>query len=249
MKHLAITLILLALTVGSRAQAAEPAIPLVSIGGRGGFGSYVMSDMNVAISNVNDVLTDPRNRFDELNKFGSGVIGGGDLRIRVLPNLALSLTIDYVYESSKVGLEVVGEEFQEVDIYACTAPLTARVLYVVRNSERSGLVYTMGGGISYLWLGRLRTQSSEGIATISIFPSAEYRTADGDGIGAQVSGGVDYFIKPWLSVGGELVYRYAKISELTYNDNGDTVVLANGNKLSLDFSGFNMLACVRTHVF
>jgi hypothetical protein len=249
MKHLVVALILLALTVGSRAQAAEPAIPLVSIGGRGGFAGYVMSDMNVAISNVNDVLTDPRNRFDELNKFGSGVTGGGDLRIRVLPHLALSFTIDYLYESAKVGLEVVGEEFREVDIHASTVPVTARVLYVVRNAERSGLVYTMGGGISYLWLGRLRTQSSESIAEISIFPSAEYRTADGDGIGAQVMGGVDYFVKPWLSVGGELVYRYAKISELTYNDNGDTVVSADGNKLTLDFSGFNMLVCVRTHMF
>lgn len=246
MKYIVVAALLLAMPLAVRAQTeTEPTIPFLSVGIRGGLGSYVMSDMNVAINEVNDQLL--RDRYDELRTFSSGPLGGGELRVRVLPYLALSLSIDYLFESSKVDLEIVGEEFREVEIYGSTVPLTARVVYVAMNPGNPNLVYTVGGGLSYLWLGRLRTQSAEIIDTY--FPSPFYRTADGDALGFQALGGVEYFFRPWLSVGGELLYRYAKISELTYNDNSQPVLMSNGEKISLDFSGFNIMACVRFHRF
>ncbi len=247
MKRCAIALLVLILFAPAAARAAEGTIPLLSLGVRGGMSSYVMGDMNVGVNEVNDILTDPRNRFDELGKFGNGPVGGAELRVRILPYLALSVTTEYLFESSKVGLEVVGEQFREIDIHASTVPVTARVLYVVRNATKPKLFYTMGVGVSYLALGRLRTDSAP-IIDLN-FPRVEYATADGNGIGVQFLGGAEYFVKPWLSVGGELMYRYAKISELTYNDNGQTVVMNDGGRLSIDFSGFNVSACFRAHLF
>jgi len=247
MKRFAIAFLVLAMFAPAAARAAEGTIPLVSLGVRGGMGSYVMGDMNVAVNEVNDILTDPRYRFDELEKFGNGPSGGAELRVRILPYLALSVTADYLFESSKVGLEVVGEEFKEIDVHASTVPVTVRVLYVVRNATKPKLFYTMGAGVSYLTLGRLRTESAP-IIDLD-FPRVEYATADGDGIGMQILGGAEYFVRPWLSVGGELLYRYARISELTYTNNGPPVLMNDGGKLSVDFSGFNVSACFRAHLF
>jgi len=249
MKRCAIALLVLAMSMfaPAAARAAEGTIPLLSLGLRGGMGSYTMGDINVEVNEINDILSDPRNRFDELDKFGSGPIGGGELRVRVLPYLAVSLMTEYLFESSKVGLEVVGEEFREINIHASTMPVTLRVMYVVRNATKPKLFYTMGGGVSYLTLGRLRTESAP-IIDLD-FPRVEYATADGDGIGMQLFGGAEYFVRPWLSVGGEVLYRYARISELTYNDNDQTVLMNDGGKLSVDFSGFNVSACFRAHLF
>jgi len=247
MKRCAIALLVLALFAPAAARAAEGTIPMLSLGLRGGMGSYTMGNMNVEVNEINDILTDPRNRFDEMDKFGSGPIGGGELRVRILPYLALSVTAEYLYEGSKVGLEVVGEQFREINVHASTVPVTVRVLYVVRNATKPKLFYTMGAGVSYLTLGRLRTESAP-IIDLD-FPRVEYATADGDGIGMQLIGGAEYFVKPWLSVGGEVLYRYAKLSELTYNDNGQTVLMNDGGKLSVDFSGFNVSACFRAHRF
>ncbi len=247
MKRCAMALLVLVLFAPATARAAEGTIPLLSLGVRGGMGSYVMSDMNVGVNEVNDILSDPRNRFDELEKFGNGPIGGAELRVRVLPYLALSVTTEYLFESSKVGLEVVGEEFREIDLHASTMPVTVRVMYVVRNATKPKLFYTMGAGVSYLTFGRLRTESAP-IIDLG-FPRVEYATADGSGVGAQFLGGAEYFVRPWLSVGGELLYRYAKISEMTYNDNDQTVLMNDGGKLSVDFSGFNVSACFRAHLF
>jgi hypothetical protein len=245
MKYLVVAAFLLSIPFATLVQAqTEPAVPLLSVGVRGGVGNLVMSDMNIAINEVNDVLLDQR--YDELNTFGSGPMGGGELRIRILPYLALSMTIEYLFESSSVDLEVVGEEFRELEIYCSTVPITARALYVARSSKDPKMVYVLGGGFSYLMLGRLRTQSAE---TINVhFPSAEYRTADGDGYGFQFFGGAEYFFRPWLSVGGELLYRHSKIGELTYNDNAELVTMSGGEKMTLDFSGFNFLACIRFHL-
>ncbi|MCX5800504.1 MAG: hypothetical protein NTX17_03875 [Candidatus Eisenbacteria bacterium] len=245
MKYVVAASLLFSMLLSCQALAvAESVIPPISIGIRGGFSTYTMSDMNVAVNEVNDVLA-PRN-FDELNDFGSGPSGGGELRIRALPNIALSATIEYLYESTKVGLEIVGETFRELEIHASTVPVTGRVLYVVSNAKNPKLVYTVGAGISYLWLGRLKTESAETIPVY--FPSPYLRTADGDGIGLQASGGVEYFVRPWVSVGGELLYRHAKISELTYNDNGAPVLMSNGQKMSLDFSGICFNSCIRFHL-
>lgn len=247
MKRCSTALLVLALFAPTVALAAEGTIPLLSLGLRGGMGSYTMGDMNVEVNEINDVLSDPRNRFDELSTFGNGPIGSGELRVRILPYLAVSVTAEYLFESSKVGLEVVGERFREINIHASTMPVTFRVLYVVRNATKPKLFYTMGAGISYLTLGRLRTESAP-IIDMN-FPRVEYATADGSAVGMQALGGAEYFVKPWLSVGGEVLYRYAKISELTYNDNNQTVLMNDGRKLSVDFSGFSVSACFRAHLF
>jgi len=224
---------------------AQPAVPLISIGIRGGLSTYAMSDMNVAINDVNDALD--AQRFDELKDFGSGPTGGGELRVRVRHNIAVSLTVDYLYETSKVGLEVVGQQFRELEIHASTMPITARLLYVTSNPKNSKLVYSMGGGISYLALGRLKTQSSEIIVPSEHFPSPFLRTADGKGMGFQALAGVEYFVRPWFSVGGELSYRRAKISEISYNDNG-APVLVGDQEISMDFSGVCFNSCLRFHL-
>ncbi|MBN1505043.1 MAG: outer membrane beta-barrel protein [Candidatus Eisenbacteria bacterium] len=249
MKRCAIAVLVLAtfMFAPAAARAAEGTIPLVSFGLRGGMASYTMGDMNVEVNDINDILTDPRNRFDELEKFGSGPVGGAELRVRVLPYLAVAVTTEYLFESSKVGLEVVGEEFREIDIHASTVPVTLRVMYVVRNATRPKLFYTMGAGVSYLTLGRLRSESAP-IIDLD-FPRVEYATADADGMGMQLFAGAEYFVKPWLSVGGELLYRYAKLSELTYNDNDQPVLMNDGSELAVDFSGFNVAACFRAHLF
>jgi len=238
MKHVVVASLLLTMLFVFQAPAvAQPVIPLISAGIRGGVGTYAMNDMNVIINELNDELVAAR--FDELKTFGSGAIGGGELRIRIRPHLALSATAEYLYQSASVDLERVGEQFMRVELHASTVPITGRVLYVVSNPKNPKLVYTMGAGISYLWLCRLKT----GI------PSPQYvRTADGSGLGVQAVGGLEYFVLPWISVGGELLYRYAKISELTYNDNGAPVLLSNGQKLGLDFSGVSFSACVRFHL-
>ncbi len=247
MKYSAVAVALLALVLATGARAEGPGVPLLSFGIRGGVGTYVMSDMNVAINDVNDIVTDPNNFYGEVALFGSGPIGGGEVRVRVLPQVAASVTVDYLFEASSLGLEAVGQEFEEIDLHASTVPITLRVLYVARNENRPNLVYTAGGGVSYLWLGRLRTQSSQ-IVNVP-FPETDYRTADGSGVGAQVVAGAEYFVRPWVSVGGELFYRYAKISELKYTHNDQPVRMSNGEKLSLDFSGFNASVCIRTHLF
>jgi hypothetical protein len=237
MKYVVVASLLLSMLFVFQALAgAEPVIPLVSVGIRGGLGTYAMSDMNVTINEINDILAAAH--FDELRTFGSGPNGGGELRIRILPHLALSASAEYLYESSSVDLERVGQQFERVELHASTVPITGRVLYVTSSPKNSRIVYTMGGGISYLWLCRLKT----GI------PSPYYRTADGNGFGFQAVSGVEYFALPWISVGGELMYRYANISELTYNDNGAPVLLSNGQKMSLDFSGINLTACIRFHL-
>jgi hypothetical protein len=237
MKYVVVASLLLSTLVFFHALAeAQPAIPLISVGIRGGLSTYAMSDMNVVINEINDLLL--ALRFDELKTFGSGPNGGGELRIRIRPHIALSATAEYLYQSAGVDLERVGEQFQRVELHASTVPITGRVLYVVSNAKNPKLVYTMGGGISYLWLGRLKT----GI------PSPYYRTADGNGIGLQALGGVEYFVRPWASVGGELLYRHAKISELTYNDDGSPVLMSNGQKMRMDFSGVCFNACVRFHL-
>jgi hypothetical protein len=238
MKYAVVASLLLTMLFVLQASAvAQPVIPLISAGIRGGVGTYAMSDVNVIINEINDVLVAAR--FDELGTFGTGANGGGELRVRIRPHLALSATAEYLYQSAGVDLERVGEQFQRVELHASTVPITGRVLYVVSNAKNPKLVYTMGGGISYLWLCRLKT----GI------PSPSYvRTADGSGLGVQAVGGLEYFVLPWISVGGELLYRYAKISELTYNDNGEPVLMSNGQKLGLDFSGVNFSACVRFHL-
>ena len=224
------------LLVFQASAEAQPAIPLISVGIRGGVSTYAMSDMNVIINEINDVLVAAR--FDELKTLGSGPSGGGELRIRIHPHLALSATAEYLYQSASVDLERVGEQFQRVELHASTVPITGRVLYVVSNAKNPKLVYTMGCGVSYLWLGRLKM----GV------PSPYYRTADGDGIGLQALGGVEYFVRPWASVGGELLYRHANISELTYNDDGTPVLMSNGQKMRMDFSGICFNACIRFHL-
>lgn len=248
MRYLAVGFLFLAMICGFQAlAAAQQAIPFVSVGFRGGLSSYVMSDVNVAINSVNDVLL--AQRFDELNEFGSGPMGGGELRVRVRPHIAASVTIEYLYETSKVGLEIVGQQFRELEIHASTVPITARVLYVASNAKNPKIVYTLGGGLSYLSLGRLKTQSSPTInPTNQLFPSSELRTADGTGVGFQAAGGAEYFVRPRLSVGAELLYRYAKITNLTYNDNGDRVLNDAGKKIDLDFSGISFSACIRLHL-
>ncbi|MFH0778337.1 MAG: hypothetical protein V2A71_06860 [Candidatus Eisenbacteria bacterium] len=244
MKYVAVALVLLSMPIAFQAQAeTEQSVPPISIGVRGGFGSYVMSDANVLISDLNDLLV--ALRFDELSSFAGGPTGGAELRVRITPHIAASLTMDFLYEGSKVGLEVVGEEFKEVELWGSTVPITARVLYVAANPKNRKLVYSAGGGISYLWLGRLKAQAAE----IIPFTYPYYRTGDGDGIGFQASGGIEYFAKPWLSVGGELGYRYAKISEIKMNDTGEVALTMNGDKMSLDFSGFGVVACIRFHPF
>ncbi|KPJ61355.1 MAG: hypothetical protein AMJ46_01210 [Latescibacteria bacterium DG_63] len=244
MKYIVIASLLLSMPFAVQAQAqTEPAIPFLSGGVRGGLGSYVMSDINVVIQEINDVLLAAD--FDELDRFGSGPLGGGELRLRLLPYLALSMTVDYLYQSSRVELMIVGGEFLEVELVGSATPITARVLYVAKNSSNPNLVYTAGGGISYLWLGRYKeTYPGEGTGSQLLLQ----RTADGDALGFQVLAGAEYFVRPWLSVGGELLYRYAKISEFTYNDNSEPVLMSNGESMSLDFSGFNVLACVRFHL-
>ncbi len=244
MKYVVIASLLLSILFAAHAGAqSEPAIPLVSVGVRGGLGSYVLNDMNVLIQDINDLLLAAR--FDELKRVGSGPLGGGELRVRVRPYLALSMTTDYLYQASKVELMIVGEEFLEVELVGSMTPITARVLYVAKNSDNPNIVYNAGAGVSYLWLGRYR----------ETYPAEEpggelltVRTADGDGIGFELTAGAEYFFRPWLSVGGELLYRYAKISKFSYNDNAEPVLMNNGRDMSLDFSGFNVLACVRFHL-
>jgi|GEM_PF-3172234 len=245
MRYVVVALLLLSTLCGFQALAtAQSTIPLISVGVRGGLSSYVMSDVNVAINSVNDVLL--AERFDELNEFGSGPMGGGEIRIRVRPDIALSVTAEYLYESSKVGLEIVGQQFRELEIRASTVPITARVLYVASNAKNPKIVYTLGGGISYLWLGRLKTQSSPTIEVY--FPSSYLRTADGSGVGFEAAGGAEYFVRSRLSVGAELLYRYAKISELTYNDTGGPVLNESLKEINLDFSGISFNACIRFHL-
>jgi hypothetical protein len=242
MKHVVVASLLLTMLFVFQAPAvAQPVIPLISAGIRGGVGTYAMNDMNVIINEENDVLV--AWRFDELKTFGSGAIGGGELRIRIRPHLALSATAEYLYQSASVDLERVGEQFLRAELHASTVPITGRVLYVVSNPKNPKLVYTMGGGVSYLWLCRLKTARPSQPYSL-LYP----RTADGSGLGVQAVGGLEYFVLPWISVGGELLYRYAKISDLTYNDNGAPVLMSNGQKLGLDFSGVSFSACVRFHL-
>ncbi|UCF79182.1 MAG: outer membrane beta-barrel protein [Candidatus Eiseniibacteriota bacterium] len=244
MRYIVVASLLLSIPFAVQAQAqTEPAIPFLSVGVRGGLGSYVMSDVNVVIQEMNDLLLAAD--FDELTRFGSGPLGGGELRLRLLPYLALSMTMDYLYQSSGVELMVVGEEFLEVELFGSTAPITARVLYVAQNSSNPKIVYTAGGGLSYLLLGRYRETYPGESSGSSLLVE---RTADGNALGFQATAGIEYFAKPWLSVGGELLYRYAKISELTYNDTAEPVLMSSGEKMSLDFSGFNFLACIRFHL-
>jgi opacity protein-like surface antigen len=244
MKYAVIASLLLSIPFAVQAQAqTEPAIPFVSVGVRGGLGSYVMNDMNVIIQDINDLLL--AQRFDELKRVGSGPLGGGELRLRMLPYLALSMTTDYLYQASKVELMIVGEEFLEVELVGSITPITARVLYIAKNAKNPNIVYNAGAGISYLWLGRYKETYPSDDGTGSLLT---VRTADGNAMGFELTAGAEYFVKPWLSVGGELLYRYAKISEFIYNDNSEPVLMANGKDMSLDFSGFNVLACVRFHL-
>jgi opacity protein-like surface antigen len=241
MKYVVVASLLLTMLFVLQALAvAQPVIPLISASIRGGVGTYAMSDINVGINETNDGLLAAR--FDELKTFGSGPNAGGELRVLIRPHLALSATAEYLYQSAGVDLERVGEKFMRVEVHASTVPITGRVLYVVSNSKNPKLVYTMGGGISYLWLGRLK------FGVPDLLYGTIYRTADGSGLGFQAVGGVEYFVLPWVSVGGELQYRYAKISELTDNFDGTPWLMSNGQKLTMDFSGVNFSACVRFHL-
>ncbi len=204
-----------------------------SIGGHLGYGFFAMDDVNKGIDEGNDELRAMGFYVLNSEKFTGGFVGDFEIRYAFLEELMLGLGFGYIrsdadneysYRAQSIILE------GEVSIF----PIFMNLYYY--KYFKSGMNLYGGAGFSYLAGGRLLFSSY-----------GEESEAKGDGTGFQITGGLEYLTGNHLSIGAEIMYRYAVVPEI--RDTLDNAILVNsdGTKTTLDFSGLNFLGSIRIY--
>ncbi len=204
-----------------------------SIGGHLGYGLFAMDDVNEGIEEGNEYLRSEGIYVVSPEKFRGGFVGDLEFRYAFLPELMLGVGFGYLrgdadneysYRAQSITLE------GEVSIF----PIFMNLYYY--KYFKSGVNLYGGAGFSYLAGGRLLFSSY-----------GEESEARGDGTGFQITGGLEYLTSSHLSIGAEIMYRYAVVPEI--RDTLDNAVLVNsdGTRTALDFSGVNFLGSIRIY--
>lgn len=193
------------------------------VAGNAGYALYAMNNVNSDIDNVNNFVTS---------------LGGSSLE-KITGGLNVNASVFY----GLTDYLLLGMEFGGLNAYTENEAFPGEL----QSYYVSGLEFGVFGKAvfpveeTFLW--------TLGLGLIGVTTSdAEYhlagtgggtlvQTYKGTAAGVKIMGGGEWFLTPYMAVGAEIGYRYAKIEEVTDRDEIARWVNGDGSNFTIDYSG------------
>lgn len=173
---------------------------------------------NESMGDLNDLLS-----ASNLSAMHQAIGGGGSIAYGFNDNVMVGINVDYLYASSDTANTGGGNDFHLRFPLLETALTASYVWWDAMPSIDTKATL----GLAYENLNGSDASNAPG------FTSANY-TASGLGIFGTV--GAEWFLKPQLSLGLDVGYRYVRLSPIAVSTGGN-VLTAGGSNAVADFSG------------
>lgn len=221
----------------------------IAIGG--GYSTVSFTDWNNEISNELAHPTTLSGTYD-LTSSGGTVSDGFnidlDLRYKFSPMFMAGLDIEYLDAPSELSVELsqtngsgTYDLTEDTTLTFSTIYVGPSVYFCIPDS-----IFRIGGGIGYFTLFNASSNFSKDLATTGSYGAQDITTNGinnlaGSSIAGKVSLGMDCFLDSKMSIGVDIGYRFATITQVT--SNGSPLKKLDGTDVALDFSGvFSILS-------
>lgn len=228
MKKLLACLLALAAIGAWRAQSAEadtmPIAGKVILFGNAGYGYYQMNNLNDDLNAINDTGLLSTN----FSKMEGGFNGGGGIEFGLLDFLTIGAEANYLVANTSAKL--LGGLDDKLDLPGLETGFMARLIAPFSDS----FIMSAGAGIDWYWT----WWHSDAAGLVNDF--------SGNNLGYKIKGGLEAFLAPGVvSLGADVGYRWAKITELKDSDGNTLLSATRDGNLEVDYSGLFILGTLR----
>jgi len=200
----------------------------VGVFGNVGYALFGMQDVNDEIDLINDAIT--LTGGETADKIHGGLNAGGGVMIGVTDYLLVGAEANYLWANTKA-------KFGSSDEYKLELPgLEVGVFAKLAMPLAEQMLISVGAGLEYYWV--MGKSSATGLD----------QDIKGSNLGGKVMVGGEYFLLPeFMSLGVDIGYRFAKITEV--KDQEDQVIpkTLGTDNFTVDYSGPFFLGTVRVY--